>query len=256
MISEDSDANAATAIVSRQEVEVVVRSPVEPNRPYAEYRNVLRFDFFHSCAYCTITEDEARGIRFTIDHYEPQSTRPDLKNDYSNLMWCCGRCNELKSDFSPPNVARTDGNRYFRPDTDRFSDHFMLGDLLLQHLSRTGWFTIEVLDLNRQVLQKIRSMRKRIYECDIAVAEGLKALRSFGIDQLPKHIRASAVKVIEQVQDKHVGAIGLIDHILRDHMRSPLLDDDFDAKARLGERAKKMSGLKSMYAGDWRSSRK
>jgi HNH endonuclease len=80
---------------------LVVRSVVEPVEHYDEYRQVLRFDFFYSCAYCTMTESEARGIRFTIDHYEPQSARRDLVNEYSNLLYACDTCNIRKGNRCP-----------------------------------------------------------------------------------------------------------------------------------------------------------
>src|SRR5438067_4689566 len=97
---------------------LVERSEVEPDLPYREYREQLREDFTYSCAYCTTSEFEAQGIRMVIDHYEPRKLRSDLENSYENLMYSCDDCNVLKGDRSPPQSARDDGYRFFRPDQD------------------------------------------------------------------------------------------------------------------------------------------
>ena len=85
---------------------LVVRSSHGPVSNYREYIEILREDFFYLCAYCTLMEAEAQGIRFEIDHYEPVSARPELKNDYNNLMYSCEICNGRKSDRYPPLNAR------------------------------------------------------------------------------------------------------------------------------------------------------
>jgi 5-methylcytosine-specific restriction endonuclease McrA len=84
------------------ESSLIERSKVTPNLPYSEYKETLREDFIYACAYCTITEFEAQGIRMTIDHYEPQTARPELTNEYDNLMYCCDDCNALKGNRCPP----------------------------------------------------------------------------------------------------------------------------------------------------------
>lgn len=100
------------------ETDLVTRSEVPACLPYSEYRPYLRYDFICSCAYCTMTESEAQAIRFTIDHYHPQNARPDLIDEYSNLMYACDECNTRKGDRYPPTSAQTNGIRFFRPDQD------------------------------------------------------------------------------------------------------------------------------------------
>src|SRR4051794_36398673 len=103
---------------------LIVRSQQPQLENYQDYRPALRQDFFHSCAYCTMTEAEAQAVRFTIDHYEPQKARPDLVNVYANLMYACDECNSRKGDRCPPESARKDGYRFFCADLDEFLDHF------------------------------------------------------------------------------------------------------------------------------------
>jgi 5-methylcytosine-specific restriction endonuclease McrA len=78
-----------------------------------------------------MSESEAMAIRFTIDHYEPQKARPDLVDDYTNLMYACDECNLRKGDRYPPPAARATGMRFFRPDEDVHSDQFSITGILL-----------------------------------------------------------------------------------------------------------------------------
>ena len=48
---------------------LVVRSNPPQGENYNEYKEILRYDFFYTCAYCTMMEAEAAAVRFTIDHY-------------------------------------------------------------------------------------------------------------------------------------------------------------------------------------------
>ena len=158
---------------------LVIRSVVATGLPYAEYRQILRQDFFHSCAYCTMSEAEATAIRFTIDHYEPRHARPDLVNEYGNLMYACDECNKRKGDRSPPLAARANGFRFFRPDADTHTDHFQLNGMRLEGRTPIGEFSIAAIDLNRLSLRKLRDIRQRLTRCDELVAEGVLALRRF-----------------------------------------------------------------------------
>jgi Restriction endonuclease len=91
---------------------IVVRSVVIPNRPYGDYLQNLRYDFWFSCAYCSIAEAEAVGISFEIDHYEPQSTEVLHVHDYSNLMYSCSPCNLSKSNIWTSPEQQAQGLRF------------------------------------------------------------------------------------------------------------------------------------------------
>ena len=43
---------------------------------------------------------------FEIDHYIPQSQRPDLRDAYDNLLYTCASCNRLKQDFEVADPGR------------------------------------------------------------------------------------------------------------------------------------------------------
>lgn len=232
---------------------LVTRSAVDPGLPYTEYRQTLRYDFFHSCAYCTMSEAEATAIRFTIDHYEPRAAHPELVNEYSNLMYACDECNQRKGNRYPPSNARANGYRFFRPDEDAYSTHFELSGIRLEGKTNVGSYSIEAIDLNRLALRKLREIRRRLTECDKLVAEGVVALRKFHIDQLPPHVKrkvagtiAKASAVASQMRDD-------IDNLLRKYARSPLIDPDPDGEARAKARSKKLSDLRILFPGTWRA---
>ena len=148
-----------------------------------------------------MSEFEAQGISFQIDHYEPVSAQPSLECSYDNLIYSCEECNSLKSDLTPPEAARKDGYIFFRPDKHIWEEHFCPSFVRLGHLSKIGEFTIEYLDLNRLSLRRLRELRKRILECEDFVSQGIGALRRFRIDQLPPTIRSRAHSLIEKIGD-------------------------------------------------------
>jgi 5-methylcytosine-specific restriction endonuclease McrA len=235
---------------------LVVRSTVPANLEYGEYKPYLRVDFWHSCAYCTLSEAEARAIRFTIDHYEPKEARKDLVNEYSNLMYACDVCNIRKGDRYPPVEARKGGHRFFRPDQDIRSDHFERSEIYLREKSNVGYYTIQALDLNRASLRRVRELRARLSECDQYIVEGITALRAFPADTLPTEIRAKALRKIKEAMNVAEDLSAAIDSVLRDFAKSPLVDPDGDAEERAKERAKQLQELEAMYPGSWRAPRK
>lgn len=245
-----------TVATQTARLSLVVRSAVPANLEYSTYKPYLRADFWHSCAYCTMSEAEAQAIRFTIDHYEPKEARKDLVNEYSNLMYACDECNIRKGDRYPPVEARKDGHRFFRPDQDIRSDHFQRSEIYLRDKSNVGYYTIQALDLNRASLRRIRDLRARLTECDQYIIEGITALRAFPTDRLPKQIRASVVRKIKEAMNVAEDLSAAIDSVLRDFAKSPLIDPDGDAEERAKERAKQLQELEAMYPGSWRAPRK
>ncbi|WFU23140.1 hypothetical protein QA649_34430 [Bradyrhizobium sp. CB1717] len=250
-----SDSSKGQQLASTSISTLVVRSVVPALSDYSEYRPFLRRDFFHSCAYCTMSEAEAQAIRFAIDHYEPRNARPDLVHHYGNLMYCCDECNLRKGDRSPPASAREDGYRFFRPDTDEHSDHFDLSGLRVNSKSKIGEYTIEALDLNRMALRRLRELRKRLLECEDAVAKGIMALRGAHLDRLPQHLKGSINRSIARAQTVAESMAVEIDNVLRSFAKSDLIDDDPESQERAKERAAKLGAIMVLHPGSWRAPR-
>ena len=234
---------------------LVVRSDVAGGMQYYEYKEHLRYDFFYSCAYCSMTEAEAQAIRFVIDHYEPRRARPDLEHVYINLMYSCDSCNLLKGDRCPPDAARNDGHRFFRPDQDVHSDHFEIKGIRLEAKTNMGSYSIEALDLNRAALLKLRGIRGRLANRAPLVAQGVLALRKFQLDQLPPNMRGLALSAIKKAEAAAEQFANDIDTLLRAYARSNLIDPDPDAEIRREERLVKLAKTHALYPGSWRAPR-
>ena len=66
---------------------------------YQSYRPWLRDEFTFRCVYCLKREQWGQVTgEFDIDHFRPQTCRPDLAADYPNLVYSCRRCNGVKLD--------------------------------------------------------------------------------------------------------------------------------------------------------------
>ncbi len=233
----------------------VIRSAVPPGKGYEEYRQYLRYDFWYSCGYCSITEAEAMAIRFSIDHYEPRAARRDLEHDYANLIYSCEPCNTYKGDRCPPADARAIGLRFFKADEDVHADHFRVSNQRLEGKTPTGEYTIEALDLNRMALRRLRDIRMRLSDSDAFIAEGIRALRHFPIDRLPPTVKGKATTYVKRLADVADRIADEIDQILRSHAKSELIDNDSETQTRTVERSKRLKDWQALYPGAWRAPR-
>ncbi len=70
---------------------------------YRKYREWLRDEFAFRCVYC-LEREVWRDMRQSmhIDHFEPQAISPELKCEYTNLLYLCPACNSQKSDLILP----------------------------------------------------------------------------------------------------------------------------------------------------------
>lgn len=238
---------------------IVTRSTVEQKSDYRQYKPELRKDFWHSCAYCTLCESEAGGHRFTIDHYEPKSVRPELETRYENLFYACDTCNEMKGDRSPPLPARADGHRFFRSDEDDRSEHFEQKGILLRPKTNTGSFTIDACNLNRTWLRKLRELRRRLWDCEKFAEQGVMFLRTFKIDQIPPEIRSRAQFAIEKATKTLAAYQEDVEGVLRGYAMSTLLEDGEvtpEEKQRRLERLDRLKALEKKHPESWRPGRK
>jgi hypothetical protein len=237
----------------------VVRSTVAPVKNYSEYRRTLRRDFLYSCAYCTMSEHEAHGISFAIDHYEPQTARDDLINAYENLMYSCEVCNARKGDRYPPPAAREDGKRFFRADEDIRREHFQLVGSRLEGTTPLGRYTEDAVDLNRDGLLKLRQLRRQLIDHNEYVAEGIAALLSFPVDRIGQPFRLQVLKLINEAVKAAEDAFDDLDALLLEFAKSAVLPDEEPADEELLRKTERLSRLRTeetMYPGLWRGRRK
>jgi len=79
-------------------------------RDYRTYKPWLRDEHDFRCVYCLQRElwSSESAAAFGVDHIEPKSVHPVMQTTYSNLCYCCNRCNSRKSQSSLPARAASE----------------------------------------------------------------------------------------------------------------------------------------------------
>ncbi|WP_145962309.1 HNH endonuclease signature motif containing protein [Pectobacterium peruviense] len=99
------------------------RTCVKSYKIYGSYKPYLAKDFYNRCGYTNCPDFWFGGKgNFHIDHFIPwkkHPTQPNLKTDYSNLVYCCSYVNILKSD---------DETAYLDPCNEDYNNHFLRDD--------------------------------------------------------------------------------------------------------------------------------
>ena len=124
-----------------------------------ETREQVRQRAEFACEYCGVTETDTAG-QLTIDHFHPQARGGS--DDLDNLLYCCHRCNEYKSDYWPqePNQPAL-----WNPRREAADVHFVeLTDGNLYAADPIGAFTLKRLRLNRPPLVAYRVRQRQIRE--------------------------------------------------------------------------------------------
>jgi len=142
---------------------------------YRSYRPWLRDEFTFRCVYCLKREQWGHITgEFDIDHFQPQTCRPDLAADYPNLLYSCRRCNGVKLDeeVADPFAILTGDRVRTMPDGT------------VKGLDAAAMKLILQLDLNSPRLMEWRTMWMRI--ADLARGKDEELLRQ--LIGFPKHL--------------------------------------------------------------------
>lgn len=243
---------------------VVHRNHLEQQSNYQNYKENLRIDFWFSCSYCSVTELEASGFGFQIDHYIPESIDSSLKNDYRNLMYSCQRCNSAKSDTYPPEDARKDGWRFIKIDEEDPSYHFNLDGVRLEPKTLAGELTESVLELNSLYLRRVREIREKFCAAAEHITRGAAMFRKKDkIDLLPKNYRPEYLKLaqhfLNQIKSANKTLKPNLDKIDFDPsilVRSLALDINLEDKDYSKHRRAHLKEMKAVYPEPWTSRKK
>lgn len=226
---------------------IILRRKVDKKSDYHDYKEDLRYDFWYSCAYCSITEIEAMGIGFEIDHYYPKKANKELVNEYNNLMWSCQKCNNYKSDHNPDENDKRLGNIVIRCDQEDPSEHFDLKESqILVGKTHTGEFNIELLELNRLQLRRLRRIRKKFSDSKEYLKMGIQALTRIKLDEFDPNKRVLLMRIKKKVLDRNENIGGKIASILKEFAKSSMLDEDKEKKSRLNKRKKYLKSQKAI----------
>ncbi len=194
---------------------LVTRSAVSPGKAYPSYRNELREDFGFACAYCTMTEIEASAVGFQIDHYQPQNHGGT--DAYVNLYWSCQLCNVKKSDIWYPLPAQAAGQRFLQVDVDSLDNHFDLNaedETRLEHKTPHGDFNIKLLELNGSRMRSFRKLRADAGHSADMVRNGLRAILSMRVDELPAALKAKALVMQDSIRKNAAEVVTAYDRVL------------------------------------------
>ena len=208
----------------------VTRTPVTPGRQYGDYRENLRADFWFACAYCTISEMEASGIGFQIDHFQP--TACGGSDVYDNLMYSCSTCNNRKRDYWPKAATQ---EAILKVDIDVPDEHLAADEADLEqvvHLTKKGATTIAVVDLNRQAMRVVRRNRRRLGYSRQLIASGLRHLRGLNVDFLPPAIRFRVRSMVKDLESDTTEVERVVREEVERQCRSELLDTDPELRER------------------------
>lgn len=180
------------------------------HKNYQGYKRYLRDDFEYSCVYCDIHENEHGGPRFfTVEHFRPKSRFPDLRTEYTNLLYACSVCNSYKSDDWPSDEPLRDGKGYLDPCQHDYAQHFSYGaGFLVEGLTPVARYMIARMHLNRPMMRKIRQNRheeaelhqqfSELFERNLALLEAALA-----DEELPAVERRALEKELERLRGQY-----------------------------------------------------
>lgn len=203
----------------------VVRSQVAVQSNHHAYKPDLREDFHFACAYCSLSESEARGIAFEIEHYIPV-THPEGKSHaatYENLMWSCAQCNGAKSNDFPSAGLLDKCLRYYRADWEAFADTFELDGDELKGRSPVGDFSINALCLNASSQQRLRQLRRQILDDEDHIAEGLSFLFGVSLDTINRDARFRYKGILKKLEEQATLQQSDVRRLIHEANQSPLL---------------------------------
>jgi hypothetical protein len=158
------------------------RVNVRSFKDYQIYKSYLREDFNYRCGYCDIHENDwGYYWHFHVDHHRPKSW-PEFKHletVYSNLLYACDQCNNMKLASWPSDDPITDGVGWLDPCEYDLAEHFYYqlsgDDVELICLTRVGEWMAKSLAMD-QVIRKL--FRRKSLEVAAREQRELQMLRT------------------------------------------------------------------------------
>ena len=139
------------------------RTCTKTYKDYKSFKKYISTDFNNKCGYTDCSDFWFGGMKtFHIDHFKPWSKYPNLKTEYSNLVYCCSYVNILKTN--------DDTESYLDPcDTD-FNDHFERnndGEIIPRQNSKEAQYMykkLELYSLRYKVIWKLEMIREKMQQ--------------------------------------------------------------------------------------------
>lgn len=157
---------------------------LQTNYKHPDNKQALQLASHGKCMYC---ESQVSHVYFgDVEHIRPKANGkfPEFEFEWSNLGYCCARCNNAKKDQFEDACPLVD------PYSEDPDAHLLAFGSLLMHKagSERGALTISTVDLNRPELIERRAMRitalqNAIDACYRASSTALRALLLAALDQ-------------------------------------------------------------------------
>ena len=136
----------------------------------ASNKKRLAEDFNHRCAYCDDLDRFNGGFRsYHVEHFAPKDKFPELKFEYTNLLYSCPYCNGSKSNKWPsddPKINVVNDIGFLDPCEDEYYKHLHRNDDgSIGYDSDLGEYIYRELSLGllrHKVLFKIGDLNKQI----------------------------------------------------------------------------------------------
>lgn len=150
---------------------------LQTNYKHPENKRALELASHGKCMYC---ESQVSNVYFgDVEHFRPKAAGkyPHLEFEWSNLGYCCARCNNAKQDKFDELFPLID------PYSEEPKDHLLAFGTLIRHKagSERGALTITTVDLNRAELVERRAMKLKDLQNAI---DACYRTRSVGVRQI------------------------------------------------------------------------
>lgn len=175
-----------------------------PKRDVSYYKESLRKDFDHRCAYCKNHEAVEGGSKnFEIDHYKPLCKFRGLKFTYSNLFYSCKECNRTKWSYYPNSLQMGLGEYILNPCDHDFEEHYDMNDPEWKGKTVTAFWNITKLRLNSPRRVKVR--KDEIFalsKIDELSSNEKELLQIISDDRLQEPLLSEAKEDLVRIQDE------------------------------------------------------
>lgn len=158
------------------------------NYKHPDNKEALQAASHGKCMYC---ESQVSHVYFgDIEHIRPKAPgkHPELEFEWSNLGYCCARCNNAKKDQFDDECPLVD------PYSEAPDDHLLAFGSLVRHKagSERGAITISTVDLNRTELIERRGIRLQALQnsIDACYRTSSLAVRKVLLDALEQESEA------------------------------------------------------------------
>lgn len=153
-------------------------APTQAQRGYRLFAPCLKWEFGFTCPFCLLHQADLVGPHSvektglsTVEHFIPKSVRPDLINEFENLVLACRLCNIARG-VKP--LAEENGAKLLNPREEAWAEHFTLEQGQLEPQTPDGDYTKDAYGINDRFRTARRSKRALVLTKAYRVLLGIR----------------------------------------------------------------------------------